>query len=100
MGEWALCAARTSLLAVRAVTTQVRAIEQTGPASCRASCCLYLNESLKLAGVYDLTQARRIQVLGDIRSRCDHITPNPPSKDEVWELIEGVHKFINDYPVK
>jgi hypothetical protein len=59
-----------------------------------------LNESLKSAGVYDQTQTRRIQVLGDIRNRCDHITPNPPSKDEVWELIEGVHKFIKDYPTK
>jgi hypothetical protein len=59
-----------------------------------------LNDSLKLAGVYDQTQLRRLQVLGDIRNRCDHVTPNPPSKDEVWELIEGVQKFIKEFPAR
>jgi hypothetical protein len=59
-----------------------------------------LNESLKSAGIYEQTQARRIQVLADIRNRCDHMTSNPPSKDEVWELIEGVQKFIKGFSIK
>lgn len=59
-----------------------------------------LNEALKSAGLYDQTQVRRIQVLSDLRNRCDHATSNPPSKEEVWELVEGVQKFIKEFPVK
>jgi hypothetical protein len=59
-----------------------------------------LNAALKDANVYDQTQMRRIQVMADIRNRCDHAVANPPSKEEVWELIEGVRKFIREYPIK
>lgn len=59
-----------------------------------------LNEALKAAQVYDQTQARRVQVMADIRNRCDHSVPNPPSKDEIWELVESIQKFTRDFPSK
>lgn len=58
-----------------------------------------LNDALKSAQVYDQTQHRRIQVMGDIRNRCSHSVSNPPSKEEVWELIEDVDSFIRSYPI-
>lgn len=57
-----------------------------------------LNLALKKAEVYDKTQFQRIDVLGTIRNRCDHFVPNPPSKEEVWELIEGTEKLMHNYP--
>jgi len=59
-----------------------------------------LNEALKNALVYDQTQFHRVQVMGDIRNRCDHSVSNPPSKEEVSELIEDVGKLLNAYPVR
>lgn len=59
-----------------------------------------LNDALKSAQVYDQTQHRRIQVMGDIRNRCSHSVSNPPSKEEVWELIEDVGSFICSYPIQ
>ncbi len=59
-----------------------------------------LNEALKSACVYDQTQSRRIQVMADIRNRCGHSVSNPPSNEEILELINGVVKFMNDYPVR
>jgi len=59
-----------------------------------------LNDALRAAQVYDQTQARRVQVMADIRNRCDHSVPNPPTKEDVWELIESVSKFMRDYPSK
>jgi Protein of unknown function DUF262 len=59
-----------------------------------------LSETLKSAKVYDQTQHRRIQVLGDIRNRCSHAVSNSPSKEEVWELIEDVRKFLLSYPIQ
>ncbi|BDI15863.1 hypothetical protein ANSO36C_16650 [Nostoc cf. commune SO-36] len=59
-----------------------------------------LNDALKAAQIYDQTQHRRIQVMGDIRNRCSHSVSNPPSKEEAWELIEDVNTFVHSYPVK
>lgn len=56
------------------------------------------NNALVSAGVYDGTQHKRIAVMGDIRNRCDHATPNPARKEEVWELIDDVGKFIKLFP--
>lgn len=59
-----------------------------------------LNQALRAANVYDLTQFRRIEVMADIRNRCDHSVTNPPTKEDVWDLIEGIDKLIRDYPVR
>jgi hypothetical protein len=59
-----------------------------------------LNNALRAAEVYDITQFRRIQIMGDIRNRCGHSVSNPPTREEVWELIEGVGKFRKDYPAQ
>jgi hypothetical protein len=74
--------------------------KQTPPITMRGETINPLNDALRNAQVYDLTQSRRIQVWGDIRNRCGHAVSNPPTKDEVWELIEGVSKLIRDYPAK
>jgi hypothetical protein len=73
---------------------------QNPPLTPRGNTINPLNETLKAAGVYDQTQARRIQVLADIRNRCGHSVPNPPSKEEVWELIDGTSKFMHSFPVR
>ncbi|TXH67099.1 MAG: DUF262 domain-containing protein, partial [Thiothrix sp.] len=59
-----------------------------------------LNGALRSAGIYDQTQHSRIQVLNDIRNRCSHSVPNPASQEEVWELIEGVSKFLKEFNLK
>lgn len=59
-----------------------------------------LNEALKAAQIYDQTQARRIQVMGDIRNRCGHAVTNPPTKEEVQELLESLSRFMREYPIK
>jgi hypothetical protein len=59
-----------------------------------------LNDALKTAQIYDQLQHRRIQVMGDIRNRCSHSVSDPPSKEDVWELIENVEVFLRGYPVR
>jgi hypothetical protein len=56
-----------------------------------------VNNALLSASAYDQTQHRRVQVMGDIRNRCDHATSNPARKEEVWELIEDVGGFIQQF---
>lgn len=73
---------------------------QTPPLTARSETINPLNDALKAAQVYDQTQHRRIQVMGDIRNRCSHSVPNPPSKEEVWELIEDVSNFLRGYPIQ
>ena len=53
-----------------------------------------LNEALKKAGVLDLSEWRRIQLLGDLRNKCGHQKHADPTKDDVTELIDGVAKVI------
>jgi hypothetical protein len=57
------------------------------------------NGALMGAGVYDQTQHKRVQVMGDIRNRCDHATTNPARKEEVWELIEDVGTFVRQFSI-
>ncbi|GAF86384.1 unnamed protein product, partial [marine sediment metagenome] len=47
------------------------------------------NDALKNAGVFDVTQWRWIQRLGDIRNLCDHKKARDPNPDEVQELLDG-----------
>jgi hypothetical protein len=72
---------------------------QNPPIVARGDTINPLNDALRNAQVYDLTQQRRIQVMADIRNRCDHATSTPPRKEEVWEMIEDIRKFIKDYPL-
>lgn len=58
------------------------------------------NNALKAAQVFDQTQSRRVEVMADIRNRCDHSVPNRPTNDEVWELIEGIQRLIREYAVR
>jgi hypothetical protein len=53
-----------------------------------------LNDALKVAGIYDVPQWRRIQRLGDIRNLCGHDGEREPARDEVDELIAGVAKIV------
>lgn len=73
---------------------------QNPPIPTRGDTISPLNDALKAAQIYDQTQHRRIQVMGDIRNRCSHSVSNPPSKEEAWELIEDVNTFLHSYPVK
>ncbi|MDY0282601.1 MAG: HEPN domain-containing protein [Salinivirgaceae bacterium] len=52
-----------------------------------------LNEALKQENIIDTADWRRIQLLGDIRNKCDHDKDVEPSKSEVNELIDGVKKI-------
>lgn len=72
---------------------------QTPPLTLRGNTIDPLSETLKSAKVYDQTQHRRIQVMADIRNRCSHSVTTPASKEEIWELIEDVGKFISSYVI-
>ncbi|HNX00382.1 MAG TPA: hypothetical protein PLE74_01390 [Candidatus Cloacimonadota bacterium] len=51
------------------------------------------NDALKNSDVIDISDWRRIQLLGDFRNNCDHDKKEPKS-EEVQELIDGVKKVI------
>ena len=53
-----------------------------------------LNTVLKEAGILELTDWRRIQLLGDLRNKCDHQQKKDPTSDDVTDLIDGVAKII------
>ncbi|HSH79130.1 MAG TPA: DUF262 domain-containing protein [Herpetosiphonaceae bacterium] len=58
-----------------------------------------INNMLKEAGVYDITQWRQIQWMGDVRNSCDHAGANPPRREDVDNLIQQVRRFIALSPV-
>lgn len=51
-----------------------------------------LNEVLKQENIIDTAYWRRIQLLGDIRNKCDHDKDVEPNESEVLELIDGTKK--------
>jgi len=51
-----------------------------------------LNEALKQEDIIDTPDWRRIQLLADIRNKCDHDKDVEPSESEVLELIDGIKK--------
>ena len=53
-----------------------------------------LNEALKKAGVLDVPEWRHIQLLGDIRNKCDHQKQSDPTTEDVTDLIDGISKVI------
>lgn len=50
------------------------------------------NDSLKTAGVVDVSQWRFVQHLADIRNKCDHARTPDPTVEEVRDLLAGVRK--------
>lgn len=52
------------------------------------------NDMLKKEGVFDVSNWRFIQFLGDIRNSCDHNKDTEPTKEQVKDLIDGVDKII------
>lgn len=52
-----------------------------------------LNDALKQNKIIDTPDWRRIQLLGDLRNKCDHEKDVDPTDDEVNELIAGVKKI-------
>lgn len=58
-----------------------------------------INDSIKNSGIYDVTQWKQVQLMADIRNRCDHPTSNPPSRDEVDELIKKTRKLLAIFPI-
>ncbi|ADR35082.1 hypothetical protein Sulku_2422 [Sulfuricurvum kujiense DSM 16994] len=51
-------------------------------------------ELLKENNIIDTAKWRFIQHLGDLRNLCDHNKEREPTKDDVFELVEGVEKVI------
>jgi hypothetical protein len=72
---------------------------QEPPLQIRGNTIDPLSATLKSAQIYDQTQHLRIQVMAGIRNRCSHAVAQPASKEEVWELIEGVSNFMSRYPI-
>ena len=52
-----------------------------------------LNDALKNANVFDVSQWRFVQHLGDIRNLCDHNKKTEPTLDQVNDLVAGVKKI-------
>ncbi len=52
------------------------------------------NEALKANSIIEIQVFRHIQMLGDIRNKCDHPKEKDPTKDDVEELIRGTEKII------
>jgi len=59
-----------------------------------------LNDALKAAHIYDQAQALRVQLMAEIRNRCDHSVSNPPTQEEIWRMIVDVGQFICDFSIK
>jgi hypothetical protein len=51
------------------------------------------NDTLQRENIVDTADWRRIQLLGDIRNKCDHDKEVDPNESDVLELIEGVKKI-------
>lgn len=45
------------------------------------------------AGVYDLSQGRKVQWMGDVRNKCDHAGKEEPRAEDVADHIENVAKL-------
>ena len=58
-----------------------------------------VNDSLKKANVYDVIQWRQIQLMADVRNGCDHPSANPPSREDVEELIKKVRSLLTSFPL-
>lgn len=52
------------------------------------------NDLFKQENIYDITNWRFVQYLGDIRNKCDHKKTDDPTQDEINSLINGTEKVI------
>lgn len=52
------------------------------------------NELLKTNNVIAIDIFRHVQLLGDLRNKCDHKKDAEPTKSEIDDLISGVEKII------
>ncbi len=52
------------------------------------------NVELKKNSVIDQAQSRHIEMLGDLRNKCDHAHREDPTTEEIKDLISGVDKVI------
>lgn len=52
-----------------------------------------LNEPLKKAGVYDMPEYRKIQLLADIRNLCTHQKGKDPTPEQIDEVLNGVRSI-------
>ncbi len=48
-----------------------------------------LSQILKQAGILDLVNWKKVEVLGAIRNLCDHDKGEPPTNEQVLELLQG-----------
>ena len=55
-----------------------------------------LNDSLRLAGIYDMPTSRKIQMLADIRALCVHKKKTPPTADQIDDMLSGVDRVIKN----
>lgn len=54
----------------------------------------YFNDLLKNENIIGIPVFRHIQLLGDLRNKCDHNKSEEPTKEEIKKLIEGVNEII------
>ncbi len=54
----------------------------------------YYNDLLKSEGIFSIELFRHIQLLGDLRNKCDHKKSQDPTKQNIEDLINGVEKII------
>ncbi|MDR2893827.1 MAG: hypothetical protein LBV80_12260 [Deltaproteobacteria bacterium] len=55
------------------------------------------NDALKDGNVIDIPKWRYVQHLADMRNLCDHAKEREPTKEDVFELIEGVTKVTKTF---
>ena len=53
-----------------------------------------LNDLLKSGNIYDTPTWRKIQYLADLRNICSHNKNTEPTKEQVFELIEGANQIV------
>lgn len=49
---------------------------------------------LQANNVIDVSQMRRIELMADIRNKCDHSKKEEPTDDDISEIISGTNKII------
>jgi hypothetical protein len=52
-----------------------------------------LNELLKKAGVYDIPEYRKIQLIADIRNLCTHQKGKDPTPEQIDDMLNGVRSI-------
>lgn len=52
------------------------------------------NQALKDNDIIEIAEWRRIQLLTDIRNKCDHANLDEPTEDDIDDLISGTNKVL------